>query len=71
VYGGGGPQVFMAAAGVPGAKAKPTFGGGGHFGLELFFAPHASLFVEIGGTSGAQAGLGAGGTAMAGVQWYP
>jgi hypothetical protein len=69
IYGGGGPQVFMAASGLP--NARPTFGGGGHFGFEFFYTPRASFFIEIGGTSGAQGSRGAGGTAIAGVSVYP
>jgi hypothetical protein len=69
VYGGGGPQVFYSAAGVAGPKA--TFGGGGHLGCEFFLAPRAALFTELGATSGAQGGFGAGGSAMLGLTWYP
>jgi hypothetical protein len=52
-------------------NAKPTAGGGGHFGVEFFSMPKSSFSFEIGGTSGAQGGLGAGGTAIAGVTFYP
>jgi hypothetical protein len=68
IYGGGGAQVFQAVSGVSGAK--PTFGGGGHFGFEFFYTPRSSFFIEIGGTSPAQGGIGGGGTAMAGVTFY-
>jgi hypothetical protein len=69
IYGGGGPQLFYAVTGLAGSK--PIFGGGGHFGFEFFMNQHTSFFAEIGGASGAQHGLGTGGTAMAGVTWYP
>jgi hypothetical protein len=69
IYGGGGVQVFDAIAGLP--NAHLTTGGGGHFGFELFYMPQSSFFFEIGGTSGAQGGVGAGGTAIAGVTFYP
>ncbi len=69
IYGGGGAQVFQAVSGL--ANAKPAMGGGGHFGFEFFYTPRSSFFIEIGGTSGAQGGVGAGGTAIAGVTFYP
>ncbi len=69
IYGGGGAQVFQAVSGLPGSK--PTTGGGGHFGFEFFFTPKSSFFLEVGGTSGAAGGVGTGGTALAGVTWYP
>jgi hypothetical protein len=69
IYGGGGVQVFQAVTGV--SDAKPYFGGGGHFGFEFFLNQRMSFFAEIGGTSGAQDNFGTGGTAMAGLTWYP
>jgi hypothetical protein len=69
IYGGGGVHVLDAVSGV--GSPKPVVGGGGHFGFEFFFTPTASFSIEIGGTSGAQGNLGAGGTAVAGMTWYP
>ncbi len=69
IYGGGGAQVFDAVAGLP--NAKPTWGGGGHFGFEFFCTPRSSFFIEIGGTSPLQGSVGGGGTAVAGVTFYP
>jgi hypothetical protein len=69
IYGGGGVQVFDAVAGLP--NAKPTWGGGGHFGFEFFYTSRSSFFIEIGGTSPLQGRVGGGGTAVAGVTFYP
>jgi hypothetical protein len=69
LFASGGPQVFYSAAGV--SAAKPIVGGGGQVGMEVFLDPGASLFAEIGATSGLQSGWGAGGTAMLGVTFYP
>jgi hypothetical protein len=69
VYASGGPQFFYAVAGVGGPKA--VFGGGGQVGCEFFVASRAALFAELGATSGAQGGFGAGGSAMIGLTWYP
>jgi hypothetical protein len=69
IYGGGGVQVFDAVAGLP--SAKPTVGGGGHFGFEFFYTPRSSFFIEIGGTSPLQGSVGGGGSAIAGVTFYP
>jgi hypothetical protein len=69
IYGGGGVQVFDAVAGLP--NAKPTWGGGGHFGFEFFYTSRSSFFIEIGGTSPLQGSAGGGGTAVAGVTFYP
>jgi hypothetical protein len=69
IYGGGGAQVFYAVNGVP--NPKPAWGGGGHFGFEFFYVPRSSFFIEIGGTSPVQGGVAGGGTAVAGVTFYP
>lgn len=69
IYGGGGMYALQAVTGLPGAKA--SVGGGGHFGFEFFYSGWSSFYIEVGGTSGGQHGLGGGGTAVAGVTWYP
>ena len=67
LYGGGGPEVAARASG-PGDK-KTSFGAGGHFGFEFFLNPNMSFYTEIGGHSGNE--LTAGGTAVAGMMFYP
>jgi hypothetical protein len=69
IYGGGGVHVFDAVSGV--SNPTPTWGGGGHFGFEFFYVPRSSFFIEIGGTSYAQGNVAGGGTAMAGITFYP
>src|SRR5262249_42175985 len=54
LYGGGGVQVFRPVTSVPSANRKTTWGGGGHFGFEFFFAQWMSWILEIGGNSGSQ-----------------
>lgn len=67
LYGGGGPEIAAHASG-PGEK-KAAWGGGGHFGFEFFLRPQMSFFTEIGGHAGNE--LTGGGTALAGMMFYP
>ncbi len=63
--GAGSLQVFYAVNAV---TAPVSWGGGGHFGFELFLGRRMSLFLEVGGQG---RGPRSGATVIAGLQIYP
>ncbi len=68
MYGGGGMHLLTKLSG-PGNK-DAHLGGGGHFGFEFFMNRSISWTLEVGGGSGVD-GRASGGTAVAGLSFYP
>jgi len=69
VYGSGGAQFLAPIDNEYEENVK--FGLSGEFGVEGFLGPTISIFLEIGGGGYFDSNYGNGGTAMAGLQFYP
>ena len=68
VYGGGGLRVGTQVTGTP--TRKVVVGVGGQVGVEVFFGPGVSAYLEVGGTGDNNGGFTAGGTVIGGIHTY-